>query len=290
MKKLTDRLKPHLNAPTAIAFIALCFAISGISYAATGGGKGNKNINSFTARAAKKGARGPRGPQGPPGKNGTNGLNGAPGAQGPAGPAGEKGPAGQKGAAGAAGAKGKEGPEGLAGAAGAEGSPWTDGGTLPEKTSTGAPATETGAWKVDVPPGLVTKPTSYGRAIVSFPIPLTSEAAGKIKAHYITLEEQDKENGKTAPAECVGTAAAPTAVAGTLCVYEAYAGELGGKGFELEATEAPKFNGFYPPIPPDGETGVGTTGTLIAFSFAEHITEGVRVGAESDGTWAVTAP
>ena len=98
------RKRLQITPATAIAFLALCFAISGISYAATGGGGGNKT--SPTAQTAKKGKSGPRGARGP---------------AGPAGPAGKEGKEGKQGPAGATGAKGETGATGANGSNGSNG-------------------------------------------------------------------------------------------------------------------------------------------------------------------------
>jgi hypothetical protein len=97
------RKRLHITPATAIAFLALIFAISGISYAATGAGKGSNKTTAQTAKS-KRGPRGPQGPAGPAGKEGKEGKAGATGATGPAGPAGpagsnasEVGPAGPAG-------------------------------------------------------------------------------------------------------------------------------------------------------------------------------------------------
>jgi hypothetical protein len=296
------RKRIHLTPSMFVAFIALVLALTGGAFAATGGSGGGRASDRLTASVAKKktkvpaGKPGPRGPAGPKGATGATGAAGATGATGAQGSAGPAGPAGVKGAAGLAGPKGNEGPEGNEGKEGPEGSPWTDGGTLPSGS------TETGTWKIELrPPYDTEEPTAYGHAVVSFPIPLSKEAAGKMKAHYITLEAQTM-SPRTGPAltECAGTAAAPTAEAGTLCVYEAYAQELGGAGSELTGTEAPLEEITFPPIPEGEGLGVlGTTGALVGFHFRERTVEienskqekeTVRVGAETYGTWAVTAP
>jgi len=94
---MLTRLKPHLNASTAIAFLALCLAISGGAFAATN--HASNKTNSLTATTAKSskgktGARGPAGPAGPKGASGATGATGATGPVGAIGPAGPAGPAG----------------------------------------------------------------------------------------------------------------------------------------------------------------------------------------------------
>ena len=88
------RKRVHFGPATAIAFLALVFAITGGAFAATGGNGGGSSHATLIASAAKAKSKvkvGPRGPAGPAGKNGANGANGAAGPQGPQGPKGENG-------------------------------------------------------------------------------------------------------------------------------------------------------------------------------------------------------
>jgi hypothetical protein len=317
-----QRLKQHFTPATFISLIALVFAVSGVSYAATGGGGGGGRGNNKLTAQTSKSKRGPRGPQGPPGKNGTNGLNGAPGAQGPAGPVGPAGPAGERGKEGKAGGPGKVGEPGESGEQGPEGkegSPWTDGGTLPEKTGMGVPATETGTWTVEYPAS--SAPPESGQRVYkdvyfSFPIPLSAAAAAGINTDYVTLEEQNKDE---VPAGCEaevnkvktkGSAADPLAAPGTLCVYETVTiksviyEEDGERELRREALEpgeeAPKFEGFR--SSGTGGSGVGTAGAVGNAKYkGEHEEEYEENGqkkfrytqflpVETYGTWALTAP
>jgi len=95
-----SKLKQHVTPPTVISLIALVFAVSGVSYAATGGGSGNNHSLTVASVSKSKskgkaGARGPAGPKGATGATGPAGKNGAPGATGPQGPAGANGSSGQ---------------------------------------------------------------------------------------------------------------------------------------------------------------------------------------------------
>jgi len=295
-----SRIKKHFNPATAVALIALVFAATGVSFAATGGGGGasNKNTHSLTASVAKSksktGPRGPKGATGAAGKNGVNGTNGAPGATGPAGSAGPAGPAGLTGKEGKEGRAGKNG-EGEQGEAGPEGSPWTDGGTLPTQTKEGKPASETGAWKLELPPDTPENQNSFEEdhrwATFSFPIPLSApleEAHGR----YITVKAQT-ETPRTGPAatECPGTAAAPSAAPGTFCVYEGAAREMLGEETTLPNAEHPQvpvfvnssFHNLAGPIE-EAQQDIGTAGTMGLFEY------GGPVLVETYGTWAVTAP
>lgn len=274
---MLSKIKKHLNPATAIALLALIFAITGVSFAATGGGNGagNKNNNSsLVASASKskgaKGPRGARGPTGPAGKNGTNGLNGTPGAQGPAGSTGPTGPEGKQGKEGKEG-KGKLGPEGEQGEQGAEGSPWPGGGILAKG------ATETGAWSVTVQPS-----EEEERMYVSFSFPVRlGEALAAGHGLYVTLEQQKGENGAKAPEQCKGTAAAPTAAEGYFCIYEG--------AFTGKATRVPELQNIFRTEGVGNEAeGVGVSGSIAYVPYPEGEIESHPRALY--GSWAVTAP
>jgi hypothetical protein len=290
-----QRIRKHLNPSTAIAFLALVFAITGGAFAATGGtgnGGGSKNVRlagsqTLTASAAKSKAKpktkaGPRGPAGPAGKNGTNGTNGAPGATGPAGPGGPAGPTGATGATGTNGESvtssatpGAKCPEG--------GSKFTVGGKEtfacngekgvihPEETLPSG-ASETGAWAFQ---GEILASGQIGaRVPISFNIPLQNEIVGS-KAHFVTKAEWESRT-PVPPAECEGTPEKPEAEPGSLCVYE-------GAPSQNLASGA-----IYNPAGPHIQAvpGAARTGAFIVLSL--------KGAAEEDGsgagTWAVTAP
>jgi hypothetical protein len=182
------RSRLHLSPATAIASLALVFAMTGGAYAAS------KYVITSTKQikpsvlAQLKGAKG------------ANGAGGASGAQGPAGPVGAQGPQGAKGETGPAGA-GIEGKEGKEGAAGKEGSPWTAGGTLPSGQ------TETGTWAFK----------EDGIVAISFPIKLEAPLSST-KTHFVTIAEATNHEVSA----CPGTVSSPTAAAGNLCVYEGF--------------------------------------------------------------------
>jgi hypothetical protein len=165
MQKLTK----HLTPSTGVALLAFCFAVTGVSFAATGagsgggngGGAGNKNNKSSlvasTAKSkgktgprkskGKTGPRGARGPAGPAGKNGVAGSAGPAGATGPQGPAGPNGTNGTNGEKGEQGEKGKPGKAGEAGAPGEPG----EAGVIHGQEPLPKGASETGAWSVSSP-------------------------------------------------------------------------------------------------------------------------------------------
>jgi hypothetical protein len=123
-------------------------------------------------------------------------LKGKTGPAGPAGPAGMKGDTGAIGPQGPAGSAGKDGSNGAPGPAG---SPWVAGGTLP------AGSTETGGFAIQTN-FLEDAGEGLGITSISFPIPLAA-ALPETKTVF-------------APnVNCPGTAAAPKAASGFLCVY-----------------------------------------------------------------------
>lgn len=82
---MLNAIRRNLNLPTAVAVVALVFAMTGGAFAAKsyvgGQAKDSKHVN--------KGKRGPRGPRGQRGPKGKPGPKGDTGAQGPKGPAGD---------------------------------------------------------------------------------------------------------------------------------------------------------------------------------------------------------
>jgi hypothetical protein len=283
------RKKLHPTPSGVIAMIALVFAVTGVSFAATGGGSGGggnggSNTHSFTASAAKKkaapkGKAGPRGPAGP---------KGAPGATGPAGPA---GPTGAIGATGAAGA----GTPGATGNTGPEGKPGTNGTSVSTKAITSGGTECAGNGGVKLTPGgdicngepgvihpgetLPSEASEHGTwsmkgeggegeqfVSLSFPIPLKE-----------TLKETDEhlvEPGDIGPAtECEsGTSADPKAAPGNLCIYEVYNNETHPDTPFIFNPEAKS---------PGEEPAVGESGTVLHF-------EGANAGTLALGTWVVT--
>jgi hypothetical protein len=261
-------LRNRFGIPGVISVIALVFAMFGGAYAATNDGGGNR------ATASAKAKKGPPGPRGK---------------TGPAGPAGPAGSAGAKGDSGAPGANGKDGSNGAPGANGTSvtseefagekeghckeggskftaggtktfacnGSPWTAGGTLPSEK------TETGAWAV-AGPNL--EGSKKALIPISFAIPL--EEAIEF-SHAVIMKK-----GEVAKAGCgTGTAAAPTADPGFLCVYTTE-GSLGNSPFVIAA------GGF--------SGGASTSGAFILSTELKNGTDDGEAEAVY-GTWAVTA-
>jgi Collagen triple helix repeat (20 copies) len=131
---MLNAIRRNLSVPTAIAVVALVFAMTGGAFAA-------KDYATGPAKASKQGKTGKRGPQGPRGK------------RGPQGPAGPTGPQGAKGETGAQGPKGDTG------------DPWTAGGFLPSGKSLG------GTWIAGIGPELFAG-KGAGAASISFGLAL----------------------------------------------------------------------------------------------------------------------
>ena len=286
-------LRTRFGIPGVISVIALVFAMFGGAYAASNSSSGGK------ATASAKAKQGPRG------------KTGKTGPAGPVGPVGAQGPAGAKGDTGAAGSNGSNGVSVSAkaisggvcgtGVAGVEytsasgtntvcnGKNGTNGQSGFTSTLPGG-KTETGAWSFG---SLPTAPNSIWRQSISFNIPLaqpiTSSGCGTVEAgppthvaptchvHYI------KENGKEVvePTQgtfeemgqsvCTGTAAAPTAPAGELCVYE-------GRGQPFSTHSS---SGRIYALDTVQSEGTSTAGAAISWQVEEE--------SAASGTWAVTA-
>lgn len=219
--------EPFGKAGLIVAVIALVFAMLGGAYAASGSG----GSDSKATASAKKGPRGPKGPKGP------------------AGPAGPQGPVGAKGDTGPAGSNGKDGTNGTNGTDGVspkgtafngEQNGCKEGGVKfvganttvacnGVKGETGftetlpSGETETGTWAIG-PGGLP--------SVVALPFNIPLEEA-PTEMHYVNQSgEEQKENSFDFqdPVNCLGSAAEPSAPAGTVCMYASF-----------ESFEAPKF-------------------------------------------------
>lgn len=133
-------IRRNLTPPTALAVIALVFAMSGGAIAAKNAG------DSAEASKSQRGPKGPRGKPGPQGPQGPQGLKGDTGERGPIGPQGPKGDTGD---------------------------PWTAGGFLPSGVTIG------GTWVAGAGSEIVpTK--GAAAASISFGIPLKGVPVIKI--------------------------------------------------------------------------------------------------------------
>jgi hypothetical protein len=260
-------LRNRFGIPGVISVIALVFAMMGGAYAATNdGGSG-----SATASAKKKNKKGKQGGLNGKQKNQVRNISkqearkfansnpGAPGAPGPQGPAGlpgangndgQSGADGDDGGTGATGATGETGATGATGATGEDGSPWTAGGTLPSGE------TETGGWAFGTTAG-----EGLQFVAISWPIPLPASIPVS-NTHYV----------ETSTAECPGTAAAPAAEPGHLCVYQ---------GSLTDAIAAPF--GTIQKLSGPAENGADAFGARVALVA-------IAPEAQGNGTFAVTAP
>jgi hypothetical protein len=175
-------IRRSLNVPTAVAVVALVFAMTGGAFAA-------KDYVGGPAQASKKSQKGPRGPKGPKGQRG---------AVGPAGPEGPKGETG---------ARGERGPEGPQGPKGETGSPWTAGGFLPSGETLG------GTWVAGAGPGVLPGPLGIAASPISFGLPIPGVPTVKI----VKKDQEGIENAT----ECPGSIFVPKAAKGVLCLYTA---------------------------------------------------------------------
>ena len=176
-----DVIRRNLSLPTAIAVVALVFAMTGGAFAAKGVVAGPSKASKHKRhKSGKRGRRGPRGKRGP---------QGIPGPQGDAGPKGDTG------------AKGDTGPQGPQGDTG---SPWTAGGVLPSGKSLG------GTWIAGIGPEALPG-TGFGATSISFGLPLAA-------LPEIVFVKKGQE-GKEHVAECPGSVALPLAAPGKLCLY-----------------------------------------------------------------------
>jgi len=243
--KVISRIHGKLGtAGFVISIVALVAALGGGAYAASGGltGKQKKEVEKIAKKYAGK--PGPAGPSGPTG------------------PGGAKGDSGAKGDAGAAGANGTNGTNGTNGLTG-----FTE--SLPSEK------TETGTWSYET----LAEGVTTTRFPISFPIPLAEGT--QVDVHYIALVRdpvsEELEPGQPTQ-ECPGSAAAPEAAPGNLCIYETLISTAG---------TATSGNSFDPISAEGGIIGTagkaGSVGSLITLFGLEEGNRGV-------GDWAVTAP
>jgi hypothetical protein len=292
--KVLGRLRRRLgaNGPgITVAVVAMLVALTGVAFAA-GGALTNtqkKEVKAIVKKEAKK-LRGPSGPTGPPGSNGSLGAPGARGDLGPQGSPGKDGKGiivtpiseGEEGCAELGGAfvekEGVGSPvevcNGEKGGRGEKGEPWTPNNTLP------AGASETGVWafsgtgeqkftaEVEGSSKEITIGDKNVFVPISFPIPLAlATGLPSSNVHYKT----DANFGSS----CEGTAAAPKALPGNLCVWE-------GNGTEppVEAI----FKGIHKVGGSEGgSAGANKSGALLIFELT-----GANAGG--NGTYALTAP
>lgn len=133
-------IRRNLTPPTALAVIALVFAMSGGAIAAK---------NATDSAGASKAQRGPKGPRG---KQGPQGLQGPQGPQGPKGDTGGQGPIGP------------QGPKGDTG------DPWTAGGFLPSGATVGGTWIAGAGSEVIPTKGVAAASISFGLPLKGLPV------------------------------------------------------------------------------------------------------------------------
>lgn len=175
-------VRRNLNLPTAVAVVALVFAMTGGAFAAKDQLTSSKQTAKHKKKKGKRGPRGPRGKRGAPGPVGPQGIPGLHGVPGPKGDRGAQGPKGDT------------------------GSPWTAGGFLPSGKSLG------GTWVAGVGPEILPG-KGAAAASISFGLPVSAPPEVVI----IKKEQEGIEN----PAKCPGSLAVPLAAPGKLCLYTA---------------------------------------------------------------------
>lgn len=249
-------IRNRLGVPGILAIVALVLAMVGGAYAASGAlsPQQKKEVKKIAKQfAGKPGAPGAVGPKGDAGPKGDPGAKGDPGSPGAAGKSLVVGSASGHCAEGGISVEVEGSGEKSYICDGKEGEPWAAGGVLPSEK------TETGSWST--PPGGIAAGGSAPLPL-SFNIPLESAPSG--------FEFIPKEGSATA--NCPGSAAAPEAAPGELCVYAA-----------VQFGEFKEFTSFDP-----GQfftAGVGITGSILRLVAPEE--SGVALAW---GTWAVTAP
>ena len=227
------------------------------------GAAGATGPTGATGATGVTGATGASGPGGHAGATGSTGPAGATGAAGASGATGISGPTGDTGEVGPTGAAGNTGPTGLTGAsgpAGESGFPFKENG---EQGTLPSGETESGLWAV-VGPREPLGQRVEGAAI-SFPIPL---AASPTNIEYIPF------GGASTP-NCPGTAAVPTATAGSLCVYATTEEDTNASFLAIENAK--------------GEHAKASRlGAFVVFEATNLEEEAAKI--RNFGTWAVKAP
>lgn len=295
---MSSFLKKHLNGTTAIAIVALVFAMTGGAFAVTS--KGGNGSHATATIAKKKGKtrslRGPRGPRGPKGETGPAGPQGP---QGPAGPNGKDGSAGKDGLNGKDGAPGTNGTSVVSAALGKGDAHCQEGGsefTAAEGKKTyacngleGEPgaihpgetlpseASETGVYGPPVggafSSNTMPENTNYQQA-VSFNIPLASAP----QFVFVPSTTAGATSAYGSAAGCPGvTGGRPEAEPGMLCVYAAPVTFLNVVSATVTAKNPSDFEGTGGPQP---------AGAILQVACPASVYVGVCSAA---GLWAVTA-
>ncbi len=291
-------IRSRITYVNVVATLVLVFVMTGGALAA------KKYLITSTKQISPSVLKSLQGKAGPAGANGAQGAAGVgtAGAQGPAGPAGPAG-TGTEGKEGKAGtsvtskalAKGEGGcPEGGSEFTSASGRASACNGIKGEKGTNGTTGftetlpggkTETGTWGFGFLPAT---PNGFFHVPISFSIPLAAPLTGTncesnppgttCRIHYIDAAGKEvlilgPPNTEIASTVCTGSAAAPTATPGNLCVYTGKVENAKSRNSLIIKPESPESQ----EIP-----GASTAGALLGF-------EGVAEEAVGWGTWAVTA-
>jgi len=264
-------IRRHLSYANVASTLALVFAMSGGALAA------KHYLISSTRQISPKVLRSLHGARGPAGAPGASGAQGPAGAKGETGPGGGQGPQGSPGESvkiTAAGAECAEGGMKFSDASGSgaacngkegkAGSPWTAGGVLPQG------ATETGTWTTQESAAEV----SLERVSISFPVQLSKPLAARHSV-FVTIGEQEAGSGASYE-HCEGSAEAPRAKEGYLCVYQGHEANPKKGSFELGLEQSPG----------DESSSAGVAGIILNFVYEGEASPGEEHGMF--GSWAVT--
>jgi hypothetical protein len=271
-----SRVRKRITYGNAALTLAAVFAMTGGAFAA------NKVIITSIHQISKKVQKELKGQTGPAGAKGSDGAPGATGKEGPLGKEGKPGSNGVNGESVAI----KPIPTSDARCSKFGGSEFlvaaTEGQACNGKTgyvkTLPKGASETGQWGWF---GYVTISFQFFSASISFPIPLEADLPNSA-VHFIgTNEELAGELNEAAAiknGECSGSAKAPEAASGNLCVFAGLLTNEQGKG-------SVSFGQFR--NAEDGKEDAGVGGANMLFSVSINPAEKELTFA--DGTWVVTA-
>jgi hypothetical protein len=277
---MLSAIRKHMNPATAMALVAMVFALTGGAFAATGsGGNGPARAGSASADthagagaiAAKSKSKVKAGPRGP---RGAAGPAGPAGPQGPAGPAGTAGAKGENGAAGANGTDGTNGTNGTSATAesftgkqhGCETGGVVVKSASPEASVCNGKNGQTGFTET-LPVGKTEMGTWVANKSVEPFVPISFNIPVKAILHRVWVKHGTTEEG------CEGNAQEPVAEPGYLCLYE---GELSENLVNVQFVGG------------SGGPAYGGPGVILLIQFENKETkshEGVATGS-----WAVTEP
>ena len=236
-------MRRRLSSAHVLAFVAVVLSLTGGAYAASRIGARDIKTGAVSSRAIKD-----RSVYSRDLSSGVRRALAQRAGTGKTGPKGDKGDRGARGPRGYRGYRGATGPTGPQGPA----------GPLPESLPGGR--TARGTYVVSGSPAAAGAELETGESFAFAP-------AAAPAPHFVA-------EGATAPAECPGTAAAPAAAAGHLCVYEATRGGLAGSVTVFDPAQG-------------RDAGAGKAGR---FGFGLRFVADAAGPLRSSGSWAVTAP